>query len=208
MIALLISGIGIAIGLWLGMQRYLPNLKWLACIGMVPIVGSIFGWFLLRRSNHRQLIGAMTVCAVVFCVFLFGFGAKAVSEQRETDRIFERIAQHPRSVVGAWKCMEPSWVVYGKRSIYELTERDGFDYLTPWDVRQRTYLIGSKESWEFKQRPFVHDFATKFPDALIITTDEHVDSLTDELPKPYVMLESVDLFLKPGRKLILLGPAE
>ena len=42
----------------------------------------------------------------------------------------------------------------------------------------------------------------------MITTDEHLDSLTSELPARYKVLEQVDRFLKPDQSLILLGPVE
>ncbi len=214
MVALLVSGVGITLGFWLGMQTYLPNLTWLAMIGLVPVVGAVSGFWLIRDLSNSKFVGSTGMCATVLCCLMFGVGAVTVSDQRKTDAIFERIAQHPCEAVGAWKCMEPSWVVYGGKPIYEL-EISGID--SPFDTHDPTVPIGlqervrsmlSKRPWEYKARPVARTFLAAFPKSLVLTTDAHLATLLEDLPESYQVLESADLFLKPGRKLILLGPKE
>ena len=208
MIALLISGVGMVIGFWLGAQKYLPNLTWLALLGLTPVVGATCGLWLLRRPGKSHFVGVAVVCGAVLCWLAFGIGTVVVSDQRQTDAIFERIAQYPCEAVGAWQCMEPSWVVYGERPIYELEKLSSFDYPSPASIGDDVRYLRSKKSWELKSRPVVSTFLLAFPDALMITTDEHLDSLTSELPAHYKVLEQVDRFLKPDQSLILLGPVE
>ena len=208
MIALLISGVGMVIGFWLGAQKYLPNLTWLALLGLIPVVGATCGLWLLRRPGKSHFVGVAVVCGAVLCWLAFGIGTVVVSDQRQTDAIFERIAQYPCEAVGAWQCMEPSWVVYGERPIYELEKLSSFDYPSPASIGDDVRYLRSKKSWELKSRPVVSTFLLAFPDALMITTDEHLDSLTSELPARYKVLEQVDRFLKPDQSLILLGPVE
>ena len=99
-------------------------------------------------------------------------------------------------------------MVYGERPIYELEKLSSFDYPSPASIGDDVRYLRSKKSWELKSRPVVSTFLLAFPDALMITTDEHLDSLTSELPARYKVLEQVDRFLKPDQSLILLGPVE
>ena len=208
MIALLISGVGMVIGFWLGAQKYLPNLTWLALLGVIPVVGAVCGLWLLRRPSKSHFVGVVVVCGVVLCWLVFGIGTVVVSDQRQTDAIFERLAKYPCEAVGAWRCMEPSWVVYGERPIYELEKLSSFDHPSPASIGDDVRYLRSKKSWELKSRPVVSTFLLAFPDALMLTTDEHLDSLASELPAHYKVLEQVDRFLKPDQSLILLGPVE
>ena len=208
MIALISSGLAITIGIWIGFSKYLPAVKWLAIVGAVPIVGGAYGYWAMAKQRQRRFLVASMLCAVVFCWGLFGVGTVAISRQRKTDQLFERIARHPSQVVGAWNCMEPSWVVYGEKPIYELEAPGDFYYPMEIGMRDEIREMRLKKPWEFKTRPVTSIFLLAFPNSLILTTDEHIDSLRGSLPDSYEILERADMFLKPERKLILLGPRE
>ena len=200
MIALIVSGFAVIVGMWIGFSTYLPTVRWIAIVGVIPIVGGAYGTWALAKQKPRYLITASAMCAVLFCWAVFGFGTTAVSHQRKTEQLFERIAQHPSQVVGAWNCMEPSWVVYGEKPIYELRKPRNFDNPTPIGIRDDVRAMQSKKPWEFKTRPVISTFLTAFPNSLVLTTDEHLDSLRSSLPDSYEILERADMFLKPRKR--------
>ncbi len=198
-LALAISGLLITGGLWWAMGEYLPTLQRLALLGLIPLAGGlILIWICLsRRWQYTGLVYAIT--SVAFVASLLGLGTVAVDGSQSSQRVLDPIRASADVPVAAYGCLESSWVFYGQHRIIELNVMS--DQVPPSAKGNRPSRV---RDWEPIPRESPADFAHN-PDALILTTDEHLDSLQKQLPPEFRVQASAPYFLKPERTLYLLS---
>ena len=197
LIGLVLSGGIISTGLWVGMGKYLPELQWLALLGLIPGVGGVALAWLLYQKQVTALVPAMTICALVFALGLFGLGTSKVGQQQQSLQLLQRVRDSDRALVGTYGCLESSWVYYGEKPIVELQrvneEQPGQDGI---DQRSRF--------WKPKARLTLADFQNSGTEPkMIITTDEYLEEVRASLPT-FERVAAVPYFLK-DRELILLS---
>ncbi|QEG21120.1 ArnT family glycosyltransferase [Mariniblastus fucicola] len=197
--AMLLTGVGIVIGLWIASSEYAPIPGWLAVVGAGPILLGIVGWVLTRsqatETRFHLAIGAAVV-AGMFCVGLLGAGAASVGQQNRM-ALADLIRQQPPAAVATYGCLESSWVYYSGTRIIEL-RTDGQEET---DADQK---LAGRKFWQRKPWLSPRQFAGSSESGLIITTDEKWPELKKRLPEDWKVIQTADWFLK-DRKLLLIG---
>ncbi len=187
-------GLVIAIALVVVAKKYVAGHWELGLIAIPLIAAAGFAWGPWSKL-HREALGGVALLSLLFCGLLFGWGTVVVDSTRNMQGLFSRIqATSPESRIAAYKCLESSWVFYGKRPFLELqdepTGQTGFS---------------KSQHWMTPPRLAPAEFAACFAEGLVLTTREHLSELQARLPANYQVLEECDYFLRDER-LVLLGP--
>ena len=196
-IALAVSGVAIAVGLSVGMNELFGDLQWLGLLGIVLIAGGILSYRFAASRNIQRYCWTIAITATVFCSGLFGFATVAVDGKNSIDQITDRISANGASAVASWRCLEPSWVFYGGKPIYELVPPSS-------EPASPGIFFARCSKWQPKASMTPAQFIFHYPEAYFLTTSEHIEELQTLLPENYVPVEEIDCFLKKDRKLMLL----
>ena len=194
---LVLSGGFISIALWFATNKFMPNQSWLALLGLIPLLAGGLCIWLTMTDKTQRVPTVFSISCILFCVALFGFGPSSLDREQQADRITSLIANQPSAVVGSFGCLESSWVLYGHRTIFELVE----SATEPGSSNQPFDSKGT--AWNPKKHPTITEFACR-PNAFIITTDEHIETVKKRLPEDFEVIQTAEYFLK-NRKLVLLG---
>ncbi len=192
-----LAGVIALVGLGIASNQYFEQIWWIALLGMIPIVGGAVAIFLIRADRQTSASLATTVAAVLFCLFLFGVGTVAVDSTRQTELLLDQVKSSDDSTsVATYRCLESSWVFYSKRPIYELNQSNAKNDIASLD---------RQNFWEKKAIVNPQTFVAERPNSVFLTTDEHASELLQQLPENFQIQQEVDFFLKPDRKLVLIG---
>jgi 4-amino-4-deoxy-L-arabinose transferase-like glycosyltransferase len=189
---LLVSGVGIMVALAVVGHRFLEGSWQIGLMGVVLVAGA--GLMLWLEGSGQSGMAANAYCgtAFLFAVSIFGWGTVTVDRHRQSQRVLEQVAHNPAPVFGTFNCLESSWVYYGGKPAFELTV----------DYQDGVWYDGRKHDWLKKDWPSPEQFARAYPEALIITTNEHVAELGLRLPQ-YEVLERARYFLKEQDMVVL-----
>ena len=199
-----IGGILIFAGVWVGVGEYLPKLRWLAVLGLIPVAAS--GWLLweLRRERGQRIVAIYCVSAAVLAIAAFDFGVLAIDSQRSCMTVLNE-AKNRSGPVATYGCHESTWVFYSQKPIVELHVENGpvqtFASAPVKNKRQRKFW--KKVPW---QR--LAQFVANNEDPLIITSSEQADDLLKRLPEGFGLICDTDYFVAKsdeGKKLCLIG---
>lgn len=195
------TGIAITAGLYFVGTEYLAGDITLSVLGCIPIVGAVAAMYFTLASKRQSALVTYTCTAIIFGVAFFGFGTARVDDARDSDKVLASLSDENQQVtLASYGCLESSWVYYSGGPIYELS-------FTPHNASTESHTLNAvRKSWKPKPRCSPEAFAAHHPDAVYITTDEHIDSLLERLPEHYSISESSEFFLKKNRKLLLVGP--
>lgn len=192
-LALLLVALPVAGGLFIAARQFLHGHWELVWLAMPLAVGGGIGWWMAGR-DQRQAAVLLGLTAVAFTTMLWGWGTVVVDSARGPDLVWERVRSLPAGTpVATYRCLESSWVVYGEHPIFELSPespREGEDV-----ARAKTWMPWPRVSPE--------SFTERFPDAAIVTTDEHLDELRQRLPRDYFVETSSEYFLRQKRLVLL-----
>ncbi len=170
-------GLGIAVGFPVAAYIFLPGSEWLGVAGLIPLVGSVVCWQLIRRRRHEWAAGSLAAASMAFCLTLFSVLAVEVSRHQQYDRLLKSIAGE-NSAVAAFGNLEPSWVFYARRPIRFFHDRQ---------TRELAQFLAENNG------------------ACVITTGERVDQLRASLPQTLHVLANAEYFLR-DKQLVVLGP--
>ena len=199
-----IAGVLISVGVWIGVGEYLPSVRWLAVLGLIPVVASAWLLWALRRQQSHQLVAIYCVSAVVFAIAAFDFGVLAIDNQRACMTVLNEAKQRggPLATYGPH---ESTWVFYSQKPIVELYEENG---------PVQTFASGpvkNKQPRKFwKKVPWqrLHNFVANNEDPLIITSSDQADDLLKRLPDGFGLICDADYFVAKSaeeKKLCLIG---
>lgn len=204
--SLALSGVAIGVGVWVGLGKYLPSETWLAVLGSIPLVAGTVMCLQLLNNRSQWVLPGMGAAAVLFCLLTFGIGTVAVDQQRQCHLILNPIQSTPNVSVGAYGCLESTWVFYSQKPITELVvlpERQ----IVSFGQSERRQRPPNRKFWEPTPRRRLDEFVKHEQDALIVTTDEHLNAVKQMLPEHYAVRQSAPYFLK-DQTLYLLGPGK
>lgn len=195
---LVFSGLAITLGVGWATLEFLPSQTWLAGLGLIPLIGGVVLIWMLAKGNLQKLPAAFSVTSLLFCAGLFGLGTVSLDAEQQSHQVLNQI---PSNVpVGTYRALESSWVFYAGQPLVELSDS--------LPASGSTDAHSSREKfWHPKPQPAVMDFFANNPDAMLITTDEHFESLADQVPDGYEVIQSADYFLR-GTKILLIGRPE
>ena len=187
-----VVGVGIMTAIPIAAHYYLPGAETLGLAGLVPLAGAIACLVLLRRRMWSGAAAAFAATAACFAIALVGIAAGQVDRRQQSHLLLRAIDQRfPDPQVGAFGCLEPSWVFYGGRPIRELV----------LDPGRRDVAGGARQP-----RPPLD--AVAFLEAnsqrCIITTPRHWDTLRPLAPQGVGVLCEAPYFLRSD-KLLLVG---
>lgn len=183
-------GVLIIVGLSIACHILLPGERIVPWIGLIPIAGAVLGYWLLRQDRMRDAGVAFAVTAIAFVATFYGFTLVRVDQHRRSDVLLTAIKQNSgEPEIGAYGCLEGSWVFYSGRPIDEL------------DLDQTLPQAGP---WKRKTRPSVTEFFGDGQDRFIITTDRRWPELKKILPNDVDVMAECPYFLEKD-KLLLVG---
>ena len=129
----------------------------------------------------RSASGALGITAIAFVALLFSVGAWRLDQHQEQHRLWQAVfARGQDPELASYRVLEPSWVFYSGRTIFEFGGGAG-----------SAQLAGK--------------FLQQGPGRYLITTRDRVDELKPYLPPEVVVLEEVPYFLRGKQRLVLLG---
>ena len=191
----LLVGITIVIGLGVVGQRFIAQPA-LAVVGIPIAVAGMLGLLLHFKGQQSKSIVGFAVCAGVFALTLFGYATGQIAQLQNNQNILSHVHAIPEGVkLASFGCLESSWVFYSGRPVYELNESNQEE--TALDADR------TRKFWQPKPRLSVRQFATVNPDAPLITTDDALPALQQQLPEKYEIVAEADYFLK-NKKLLLI----
>ena len=199
-----IGGVLISVGVWVGVGQYLPSVQWLAVLGLIPVIASVWLLWELRQRRSGRLVSIYCVGAVVLAVAAFDFGSVVVDRQRSCMTILNETQQRS-GTVATYGCHESTWVFYSQKPIVELHVEQGpvqtFASGVPKNIKPRKFW--KKMPW---QR--LNQFIATNKNPMIITSSEKVDDLLKRLPDDFGLICDSDYFIAKStenKKLCLVG---
>jgi 4-amino-4-deoxy-L-arabinose transferase-like glycosyltransferase len=185
-------GIVLLVGLPLATKRFLPGEWQLGLLGLVPLAGALLALWCAETHRRRAALLATAVAAILFVMGLFGWALPRVDQHQQNHQLLAAIDHFGvRPQVGAYGCLEPTWIFYGGDPITELT-------LAPTELP-----TSSDAPWQPKPRRNAAEFFGESEEQLIITTDRHWSQLRAVLPPNATVLADCPRFLKSGRLLLI-----
>ena len=191
-----VAGLGILAGAYWASAVYLPGEVALGLLGLIPLLGAVVGLMFLRREQRRAVTVCFAVTALAFTVALFGYGAARVNRYQQTHMVWQAVAARGKQAqVGAFGCLEPTWIFYGGRPILETAE-------TP------RYSGIALDTWNPKRCPSAPEFFGDGRDRFLITEADDWERLRPLLPPTaHVLVACQQLFKKDQLLLIGCEPA-
>ena len=198
-VSLALSGLAIGGGLLFAATKFFPGESWLGAIGLIPLIGGTACFWFFVHGKPATSVFTSCLTATLFAVCFFGVATVRISSHQQSQVVLSPIAELPESTkVATYRCLESSWVYYAKRPIFELSTAPA-NSLDPAGMER-------EKRWRAKPRLTPEQFVGSNPDAVFVTTAEHVEELSARLPSDYEIVASTDYFLR-DRKLLLLAPA-
>ena len=196
---LVLTGVGILGGVGYATSRFLPDQIGLAALGIVPLVGGTILIWMLSQNRISRLPHVFAGMSVLFCLGLFGFGTVSLDSEQESLLVLNKLdTEH---LVGSYGCLESSWVFYSRRTIYEINIGPLNGDTEPTDGHA---LTQPNSSWRRKPKVSVETMLNADPNAMLITSSDHVEELKEQLPEDYEVLQTANYFLK-NKEIVLLG---
>ncbi len=174
-------GLTTLVAIPLAARQFAPGEEFLGVLGLVPLAAAVACFLLIQRGNHLAAAQVFAVSAVVLMAAAFGYGAARADRHQQSHQLLEAIAarsEHPH--IGAFGCLEPSWVFYSGHPVRELE----LEQLT--DQERGFFSRGS--------------------DVFVITTRERLEELQAALPDTVRVLAEAPYFMR-NQQLVLLGHA-
>jgi 4-amino-4-deoxy-L-arabinose transferase-like glycosyltransferase len=200
MAALIFGGLVTAAGLGYAANIYFPTQIWMIGIGLIPILGGAVAFWQLIRTNHQHALWTTVTTSVLFIFLFFGFGTVAVDTAQQSQLVLRQVvAAESDQVVASYRALESSWVFYGQKPIYECS-------MATRDAESES--LDRRNWWEAKPRISAEMLATLHPNAMFITTDEHLAELQQKLPPGFEVVERANYFLKEQEILLLRRPSK
>jgi 4-amino-4-deoxy-L-arabinose transferase-like glycosyltransferase len=171
-------GIGMVVAMPLAARVYLPGDEWLGVLGLVPLVGGVACYFLVKRDQRPRAARVFAAMAIVFVTVLFGPVAARVSRHQQIGALLAHVEGDGQAApLATFGCHEPSWVFYAKQSVPEFSRYEA---------------------------AAAADFLSSHENPFLITTDKRLEHLKPSLPQGFDALASAPFFLKRSN-LVLVG---
>ena len=109
------------LALWYLLPERLPDERWLAVIGLIPLAGACVSWQRLGDEKSR-CPAVLLVTAATLCLALLSMAAPRVSRYQRIQQLLSgldhRVDQPELAAIGR---LEPSWVFYWGETIQNFT---------------------------------------------------------------------------------------
>ena len=199
-----IGGVLISAGVWVGVGQYLPSVRWLAVLGLIPMIAAAWLLWELRQQRSRRLVSIYCIGSVALAIAAFDFGSVVVDRERSCMTVLDE-AQKRSGPVATYGCHESTWVFYCQKPIVELHVEKG-----PVETFASGAPSKSKPRKFWKKAPWLrlNQFVATNEDALIITSSDQVDDLLQRLPDGFGLICDTGYFIAKSdedKRLCLVG---
>ncbi len=178
---LIVSGVGLGIGLPLAIHRLAPGGEWLGLVGLVPLAGGLFAWVGQSLASRRAaaIAWAATACGTV--AILMALGPAGFGHAGGTRHLLDRLAAGGlEGPIAAYRA-PASTTFYAGRLAADATVAD------------------------LDEPAEVAAFVAEHPDAPLVVDARWAELVAAQLPEHYGILRAVTV-LPESRDLVLFGP--
>jgi len=199
-----IGGVLISVGMWVGVGEYLPSIKWLAVLGLIPIAASAWLVWELRQQRSQRMVPIYCLAAIALAIATFDFGTVVVDRQRACMTVLSE-AKNRSGPVATYGCHESTWVFYCQKPIVELHLETG---------PVQTFASGPakpaapRKFWKKMPWQRLDQFVANNEAPLIITNSDNAADLLARLPDDFGLICDADYFIAKSdeeKKLCLIG---
>jgi 4-amino-4-deoxy-L-arabinose transferase-like glycosyltransferase len=150
----------------------------MAVAGMVPLVGSLAGWGLLRSGRAVPGLATFMATSLLFATTLFGGVSLHVDRYQNSEPLTNLMRQSSgeQFEVGTFDFFRPSLVFYARKKVHELS--------TPEACRE--FLLAA-------------------PGNYVVTREDQLPKLQPALPEGAVILDQRRMFLRRRHDVVLIG---
>lgn len=202
-----IAGVAILIGLGYAASQLLEIGMSIAWVGLLPILSSLIVLTLWNRQMHPEsqqkaagipsarmnsALVALSVSAVLFSVSFFGFVLTKVSRSQNYDQLLQGTSQNDQPL-GSFGCLEPTWVFYSGRPVYELVSKS---------KNTGTPLTRADNEWRPKPRPSLSQFLIE-EQGQVITLAKLVPDIESRIGTRVRILQQTGYFLKKDQLVLI-----
>ena len=172
-----VVGVAMVIGLTFAAKVYLPGDEYLACIGLIPLIGGVSGWMLSESGRRHSAAVCLAITAALLSTSLLGIGTARVDRHQQNHLLLRAVASRcDKPQLAAFGNLEPSWVFYARQPIQVISPN---------------------------QPERVGEFLRGGANHFLITTAAHYRRLRGELPNNVGLLETVPYFLKDAQLVVI-----
>ena len=184
---LCLSGLAGAIGIGWATTKLVPVGPWISLVGLVPLAGGAAAGYCWRehRAWKERSLQILMGTAVSFSLLFFGVVLPRVSSNQQYEQLLVHVKSDDRTPIGSFGCLEPSWVFYGNRPVYELVERNAGG--TPPGSRTR--------NWKPKARLPLKSFMIQ-QGGCVITLAEWIPKIETAIGQPVEIVQRTPYFMK------------
>jgi 4-amino-4-deoxy-L-arabinose transferase-like glycosyltransferase len=179
---LMVSGVGLGIGLPLVIHRIAPGGEWLGLVGLVPLAGGLFAWASQSLGSRRAATAAWAATACASVAILVTVGPASLGRTGGARHLLARLPtagiSHP---IACYRAPASTSFYAG------LVAADG-------------------EVADLDEPAEVAAFVAAHPGGPVVVDARWEDLVAAELPADYAVIRAVTV-LPEGRRLVLFGPA-
>lgn len=116
---LIAVGLVMMVGLGVASSLLLPGEKLLPIVGVVPFLGGVAVWMVLKKRGLSNARTAFAVVAVLFILLTFGWAAPRISEYQDGAFLAKQLQNrdNPKAPVATYNYFPPGLVFYAQRPI-------------------------------------------------------------------------------------------
>lgn len=209
MVCLGLVGLGVLIGVPIAARRFLPEERWLAILGLLPLSMAGWGLWMMQRDETERALRGFAWGAVLLMTAGFAWGAARVDSHRQFGTLVEAVRAHSAAAeVGTLGVTEPSWVYYLGHPLDHLSASPVSSappariHDVPSTSVAAPEVVPLKPVWNAWQ------YLAAGPHRFLITTAEHLESIGGPPPNvreiaraPYFLQDDTLILLTAG------GPA-
>ncbi len=189
-----IVGAALLIGVPIAAAKFEPTLVGLGAIGLIPLVGAVAWYLMLRRERVAMAPYCLGGTALLWSIAVFAIAPSFVSRLQRADDLLGVLAERPGARVASYGKLESTWVYYAGHPIWELAADD---------VGAPT--LDRERPWHPKPRPSLSAFLEASDEPYVVTTADRVAEIESAASGRLVEIARVDALLD-DQPIVLLGP--
>ena len=231
-VGLAISGLAISGTLGFATSQYMPGQTWLSVLGLIPLAAGCVMIMMLLNNRKKQLPTIFASFGVLFCWLLFGFGTVSLDDEQQSHLVLGELEND--TVIASFGCLESSWVFYSGQPIFEIATTPPVDNVVDEVAKPSLFRVSTSKQnakaeearqqasdptstvavrtkpdhqrkyWQPKASKSLESFVRDNPEAVFLTSSDHIEDLKKRLPKDYEVLQTAEYFLK-NKKIYLVG---
>lgn len=186
---LFVGGLGVLLGVGYAAMDLLGASPTLGLIGLLPMVTGAVAFFVWRKTASRaareRTVQWLAVSATLFSALFFGAILPQVSQQQKYDELFVQKTHDPDRLLGSFGCLEPTWVFYSGKTVFELSESNGKSFVS----------MSRERDWHPKPRPDLKQFLT-LESGQVITLKRLLPHVEKAINGPVSIVRTSPYFMK------------